>query len=177
MGMKMASLAKRVLGSFLGATLLATSAAACAEEAETATNTETAAATSSATATQSPQLSVQYVGAQDLSLDGAQFVAANASRDKVAIVVWGGNRTIQQEAYNAALDLIDMGIPVAYVLAPDHNSLDGDAVMQVYAASTPRHDSHVGTNSAADVREYMRDASVTAYREAFPQQFAALTVR
>lgn len=173
----MASLAKRVLGSFLGAALLTTSAAACAEEGATATSTETAAATSSATAAQAPKLAVQYVGAQDLSLDGAQFVAANASRDKVAIVVWGGNRTIQQEAYNAALDLIDMGIPVAYVLAPDHNSLDGDAVMQVYAASTPRSDAHWGLNNADKVRDDIRNASVAAYREAFPQQVAALTIR
>ncbi len=123
------------------------------------------------------ELQVQYVGVQDRSINDARFIAAAASRDKVAIVVWGGNRTIQQEAYNAALDLVDMGIPTAFVLAPDHNSLDDEAVTQVYAASTPRSDGHYGTDHANLVRADMRDAGIAAYREAFPQQLAALALR
>lgn len=122
------------------------------------------------------ELTVQYIDAQDRTINDARFIAAAASTDKVAIVVWGGTRAIQQEAYNAALDLVDMGIPTAFVLAPDHNSLDGDAVMQVYAASTPRDDSRVGTNNADQVRLYMREAGIAAFQEAFPERFSALNI-
>jgi len=73
--------------------------------------------------------------------------------------------------------LIDMGIPTAFVLAPDHNNLDGDAVMQVYAASTPRSDSHWGINHADKVRADMRDAGIEAYKQAFPQRVATLPIR
>lgn len=117
---------------------------------------------------------VQFVDAQSLTADGARLVAANASRQQVAIVIWGGNRAIQQEAYNAARDLVGMGIPAAFVLAPDGNGVDADAYMQVYAASTPRSEATYGTNYANLVRADLRNAGVVAYRDAFPTQAAAL---
>lgn len=165
----MAVTARQALSAFLGATLAATPVAmAHAEDTVTPANTNVA--------TVADPLQVQYLPAQDLSQEGARLVAANASRDKVAIVVWGGNRALQQEAYNAARDLTSVGIPAAFVLAPDHNQLDGDAVMQVYAASTPRSDAHWGLNNADQVRADMRQAGIEAYREAFPAQLAALTL-
>lgn len=164
----MAITAKQALGAFLGATLAAAPVAmANAEDAVTPANTNVA------TAAVDP-LQVQFVDAQSDAVPAARRLAAIASRDKVAIVIWGGNRALQQEAYNAARDLAGVGIPTAFVLGPDHNQLDGDAVMQVYAASTPRFDAHGGSDNARDVRPMMRDAGVQAYREAFPAQLAAL---
>lgn len=122
-------------------------------------------------------LTVQYVDATRETRDGVGRFAAAASNNKVAIVVWGGTRAIQQEAYNAALDLVDMGIPTAFVLAPDDNGLDGDAVMQVYAASAPTgNDARYGTNYANLVRADMREAGIEAYRAAFPERAAALNL-
>lgn len=117
---------------------------------------------------------VQFVDARDRTINDARILAAAASHNRLAIVVWGGDRTIQQEAYNAARDLNHMGIQTAFVLAPDHNSLSGDAVMQVYAASTPRFDAHGGRNNASDFRPMMRDAGVEAFREAFPERYRGL---
>lgn len=165
----MATLAKKAFGAFAGAAMLATPlATATAEDAanNNAQVTQVAAVT--------PQ--VQFVNATDRTENDARFLAATASRDKVAIVVWGGNRALQQEAYNAARDLAGAGIPTAFVLAPDHNSLSDDAVMQVYAASTPRSDAAYGTNYAGEVRSNMRSAGLTAYREAFPTQVAQLSL-
>jgi len=119
---------------------------------------------------------VQFIDAQNDAIPVARRLAAVASRDKVAIVVWGGNRTIQQEAYNAARDLVGMGIPTAFVLAPDDNGLDADAAMTVYAASLPRSDSRWGTNYASEVRTDMREAGIEAYRTAFPAQLAQLSL-
>lgn len=119
---------------------------------------------------------VQFIDAQTWTMNDARALAADASRDKVAIIVWGGNRTIQQEAYNAARDLAGLGIPTAFVLAPDGNGFDADAFMQVYARSTPRADGTYGTNFANEVRPAMRDAGVAAFREAFPAQLAQLSL-
>lgn len=123
------------------------------------------------------QVSVQFVDAQDRTMNDARFLAAAASTERVALVVWGGNRTIQQEAYNAARDLAGMGIPTAFVLGPDHNNLDGAAVMQVYAASTPRADGMWGIDNADQIRANMREQGLAAYREAFPAQLAQLSLR
>ncbi len=162
---------KTVFGMIASAALALTPMQAFAEEAADA-NTPVATAPVTAVAAQS----VQYVDATGETMNGARRFAAAASNDKIAIVVWGGNRAIQQEAYNAARDLAGIGIPTAFVLAPDHNDLDGDAVMQVYAASTPRSDSHWGRNYADQVRADMRDAGLAAYREAFPQRISALSL-
>ena len=176
----MTSWAKKALSAFIGATMVAIPLSACAAEDSAASEANTEAGnenTGSAPSMQATKLSIQYVGATDLSLDGARFVAANASRDKVAIIVWGGNRTIQEEAYKAGLDLIDMGIPVAFVLAPDTNGLEGDAGFQIYARSEPRFDGVVGTNNAKDLRPLVREAGLEAHKEAFPQQIATLSIR
>lgn len=174
----MTSWAKKALSTFIGATMVATPLNACAAEDSVASEANTATANESTqTSSAVEPLKLQYIGIEDRTLNDARFIVANASHNKVAIVVWGGNRTIQQEAYNAALDLIDMGIPTAFILAPDHNELDGDAVMQVYASSIPRSDAHWGLNNADKVREDMRNAGLAAYKEAFPQQVATLSIR
>jgi hypothetical protein len=120
---------------------------------------------------------VQYIDASQNSVGFARERAGAASHDGIAIVVWGGNRTIQQEAYNAARDLAGIGIRTAFVLAPDDNGLNGDAALQVYAASVPRGDARMGTNNAQYIRADMREAGLRAYRDAFPQQLAALSLR
>ena len=174
----MTSWARKALSAFIGATMVATPLSACAAEDSAASEANTEAANENTqTSSAIEPLKLQYIGIEDRTLNDARFIVANASHNKVAIVVWGGNRTIQQEAYNAALDLIDMGIPTAFILAPDRNNLDGDAVMQVYAGSTPRSDGRMGTDNAAFIRADMREAGLRAYKEAFPQRVATLSIR
>lgn len=117
---------------------------------------------------------VQFIDVQTYTMNDTRIIAASASRNKIAIVVWGGNRVIQQEAYNAARDLVNIGIPTAFVLGPDDNGLDADAAMTIYAASLPRFDSRWGTNYASSIRADMREGGVEAYRMAFPREAAAL---
>jgi len=102
---------------------------------------------------------------------------ANVSIDKVAIVVWGGNRTLQQEAWNASLDLVRDGIPTVMVVAPDHNSLPQDAIFQIYAKSLPQgQDGHFGTDHADKVRVNMYENGKYAYRKNYTQQVAGLNL-
>ena len=165
----MAITAKQTLGAFLGATLAAMPVAmANAEDTVTPANTNVA-ATSVVTS------QVQFIDAQNRTANDARTLAADASHDKVAIVVWGGNRAIQQEAYFAARDLADVGIPTAFVLAPDGNGLESDAQLQIFAASTPRSYATIANDGAERIRPMARDGGVSAYREAFPAQLAALT--
>lgn len=169
---------KTIFGSLAaGALALTPMAAATAEETATPANQNTTPVAASVEQSPVPLNQVQFVDAQSRTLNDARTLAADASHNQVAIVVWGGNRTIQQQAYNAARDLVDMGIPTAFVLAPDSNGLDGDAHMQIYAASTPRANATYGTQYASEVRSSMREAGIAAYREAFPTQLAALAIR
>jgi len=117
---------------------------------------------------------VQFIDSQNQTFNDTRIIAANASHNKVAVIAWGGNRALQQEAYNAARDLSDMGIPIAFVLGPDLNGFDVDIHIQVYARSTPRADGRYGNDFVRDVRQDTRRAGINAYREAFPREAAAL---
>lgn len=117
---------------------------------------------------------VQYVGAENETINDARMLAASASQNKIAIVVWGGNRALQQEAYNAALDLNDMGIRVAFVRAPDHDSSDQEAFMQVYGRAAPRAEGHWSVERLAEVRPDVRSAALQAHQDIFPEQVAAI---
>ncbi len=165
----MAITAKQALGAFVGATMVATPLAAAHAE-DTATPANINVATASVA---TPQ--VQFVDAQDRTPNDARLLAAAASTDQVAIVVWGGNRAIQQEAYNAARDLAGVGIPTAFVLAPDGNGIETDAFLQIYAAAAPRADGTLAQNGVERIRQVTRDGALAAFREAFPAQLAALT--
>lgn len=63
--------------------------------------------------------------------------AAQASRDRLAIVVWGGTAEIQRAAYRGALDLHDEGVPLSFILGPDHDGNTDDALIDVYVLGRP----------------------------------------
>ena len=122
----------------------------------------------------------QTLDRRSSTVRGTQGSAAEASRDKIAIVVWGGNRELQQQAYNAALDLRDQGIPLAFIVGPDLNGYDVDANFQVYARGVPVFDgdgAHLGTNHASEVRPTVLRMGQTAFRDHFPRELAALDIR
>lgn len=173
----MSALTKSIFRNFAAPVALGLGAVASAVVPFAATAQERSVATQPVAAnTNVATPTVQFIDAQNRTMNDARTLAADASHNKVAIVVWGGNRTIQQEAYNAARDLVGMGIPTAFVLAPDDNGTDGDAMLQVYAAALPRSDGRMGTNYAQFIRADMREAGIEAYRTAFPAQLARLSL-
>lgn len=119
-----------------------------------------------------------FVNASTWTENDASLAAAAASVDKVAIVVWGGSKQLQYEAFLAAQDLVNAGVPTAFVLAPDHNSTPNDAVFQVYAKSAPQgEDSHIGVNHTDLVRSAMYEHAKYAYQTNFPQRVASLDIK
>ncbi len=54
----------------------------------------------------------------------AQAVGAKLSDDRLVFVVHGGNKKLMMAAYRIAQRLDDEGIPVAFLLAPDRDTID-----------------------------------------------------
>jgi len=119
----------------------------------------------------------QYVGAAHETPNDARILAAAASRDKVAIVVWGGTKELQLEAYKAAQQLVNEGIPVAFVLAPDSNGFTADAFFQTYAMSKPYGEATYGVDNAHLVRADIYQGARDAYTSNFPQRYSQLNLR
>ncbi|MEZ5687409.1 MAG: hypothetical protein R3E21_01190 [Caenibius sp.] len=112
-----------------------------------------------------------------------QAGAAEASRDKIAIVIWGGNRELQQQAYNAALDLRDQGIPLAFIVGPslDPANAQNYAHIDIYAAGLPGGGDGpsiiIGSERASELRPMLVGEAQRTYAIAFPTQVAALDIR
>ena len=110
----------------------------------------------------------------------ARFVqtrAAIASKDKIAIIVWGGSVDLQRQAFAAAQDLRDQGIPLAFIVGPDLNGVDADANFQVYARGVPAFDgdgARYGGAHIAEVRPTVVRMGLEAYARGFPREAAAL---
>ena len=123
------------------------------------------------------QVSFATFNDSNRSVRFVQAGAAEASRDKIAIIVWGGNRDLQQQAYNAALDLRDQGIPLAFIVGPDLNGVDADANFQVYARGVPAFDAdgaRFGLDHIMKVRPEVTRMGLEAYARGFPREAAAL---
>lgn len=119
----------------------------------------------------------QTIDGSTRSIRVVQAGASEASRDKIAIVVWGGNRELQQQAYNAALDLRDQGIPLAFIVGPSRLPYDNAVMIDIYGRSVPVSDLTVGAERIAELRPTLSEQGVQAYGRMFPREVAALDLR
>ncbi len=69
---------------------------------------------------------------RDESTRLVRTMTAQASRNRVAIVVWGGSNSIIQQAYNAAVELHREGVLVSFLLGPADGLPANQAHIQVY---------------------------------------------
>lgn len=114
---------------------------------------------------------VQLVDARERTVNDARTLAADASVNKVAIVVWGGSRPVQQEAYFAARDLAGAGIPVAFIVAPQVYAIDSIGMLEIYGGSTPRTEMGViAPNGIERIRRVTRDGALNVVRDLYPEQ-------
>ncbi|UBS31544.1 hypothetical protein LBX01_08435 [Altererythrobacter sp. N1] len=177
----MSALTKRIFGKYAAPIALGIGAAATAfiPAAGVAQTMQAQPAAANANVQATP-VTFQTSDARNISVRGVQAGAAEASRDKIAIIVWGGSRELQQQAYNAALDLRDQGIPLAFIVGPDLNGYTEDADFQVYARSLPQYEGNGATFGGAhadEVRPTVVRMGQNAFRNQFPRELAALDVR
>ena len=170
----MASLATRAFGVLAaGAAALTPISPALSQDAATPANTNAPAES------QSSVTPFATFNDTDQSISFVEEGAAAASSDKIAIVVFSGNRELQREAYRAALQLRDEGVPLALILGPSLDPTNSSASIQVYAQSVPVFDGSgaiIGINNSDMVQpETMRMARI-AHNRHFPQAVATLAL-
>jgi len=68
----------------------------------------------------------------DRTTEVVQLVGEKLSFDNLAFVVHGGNRNLQMAAYRVAQCLDDEGIPIAFLLAPDHDKNEDSTHVDFY---------------------------------------------
>ena len=115
----------------------------------------------------------------DQTPDFVRTGAAMASRDKVAIVVFSGNRDLQREAYQAALQLRDEGVPLALILGPSLDPSNSSAAIQVYARSVPVYEGYgavIGVDNIDHLRAETLRGARSAYQRHFSREIATLAL-
>ncbi|WP_147395390.1 hypothetical protein [Altericroceibacterium spongiae] len=124
---------------------------------------------------QATPVAFQTIDGSTRSIRVVQAGASEASRDKIAIVVWGGNRELQQQAYNAALDLRDQGIPLAFIVGPSRMPYDNAIMIDIYGKGVPVSDLTVGAQRIAALRPTLSAQGMQAYGRMFPRELAMLS--
>ncbi|MGE4314322.1 MAG: hypothetical protein AB7E85_08660 [Pseudobdellovibrionaceae bacterium] len=123
------------------------------------------------------QVAFQTLDGSTRTPDFVRTGAAMASRDKIAIVVWGGNRDLQRQAYDAALDLRDQGIPLAFIVGPSQLPTNNATMIEIYGRGVSATQLVIGQDNIANLRGDVRSESQAAYGRMFPRELAALDPR
>ncbi|MGE4314323.1 MAG: hypothetical protein AB7E85_08665 [Pseudobdellovibrionaceae bacterium] len=123
------------------------------------------------------QVAFQTSDARNVSVRGVQAGAAEASLDKIAIVVWGGNRDLQRQAYAAALDLRDKGIPLAFIVGPSRLPSDGAVMIDIYGRGVSATQMMIGSDNISSLRTDLRQQGEIVYGRMFPREFEALKLQ
>lgn len=160
----MASLAKRVLNSFIAATMFAASTMAFAEEnsVNTATKSESAAATNqnvstasaSVSCTAQPQQRPQFIftDARDNTEEFSTLASRLSSADRVTVIIWGGSPDMQREVFQATQEFMNNGNKVGLVIAQDRNGYSEDAEIEIYSLGHRRTSWDQGENNMGSIK-------------------------
>ena len=99
-----------------------------------------------------------------------QLLGQDLSHDKLTFVVHGGENVLLLAAYRVAQRLDDEGVPVAFLLAPDHDGIPESSHVDFYTKGGTEY--FVIGFSNGDMGSYentMYDQAMKAYREDFPE--------
>jgi len=110
----------------------------------------------------------------DRSKEVVQVVGQRLSKNNLTFVVYGGNRELQMAAYRVAQRLDDEGIPIAFLLAPDHDKNEDSTHVDFYTKGGTQYG--VIGFSNGDMKSFensMHELAMKAVRDDFPQYIAA----
>ena len=128
----MASFARRALGSFLAATMIATPVVACAEDASTAAaTTETVAPANEniqASVSTQQQGSFRAVNLSSQAPGYILEVARNNSSNKNIVIAWGGTESLRDQVQMGLEDLVrdNPRMDIVMIEGPELNGFNGD---------------------------------------------------
>lgn len=136
-------------------------------------------ANANVSATAPTQVAFATIDGRDRTVDFVRTGAAMASRDKIAIVVFSGNSDLQREAYQAALQLRDEGMPLALILGPSLDPSNSSAAIQVYARGVPVYEGYgavIGEANISSVQPEMIEGARAAHLRHFPDSYPSLAL-
>ena len=99
-----------------------------------------------------------------------QLLGQDLSHDKLTFVVHGGENVLLLAAYRVAQRLDDEGVPVAFLLAPDHDGVSGTSYVDFYTKGGTKYGAlGVGGGDTSDFEQGLYEQAIAAYREYFPE--------
>lgn len=101
----------------------------------------------------------QYLEASDISIEQGKYLISLVYDRKIVIAVWGGTFDFQQQLYNAALDLRDKNIQVAFIRLKDNDEDPDTSLVALYAAKDHRYVARWNVNDKDKVRAFISPAA------------------
>ncbi len=99
-----------------------------------------------------------------------QLLGQRLSDDKLTFVVHGGNRDLMMAPYRVAQRLDDQGVPVAFLLAPEHdNNLDTTHVDFYSNGGTKYFVIGFSNGDMVSFEQSLYEQAMKAYQEGFAQ--------
>ena len=97
-----------------------------------------------------------------------QLLGQRLSDDKLTLVVYGGTRNLMMAPYNVAQRLDDEGIPVAFLLAPEHDDNIDTAHVDFYTKGSTKYGLLAFSNGdMASFEQSLYEQAMKAYEEGF----------
>lgn len=97
-----------------------------------------------------------------------QLLGQRLSDDKLTLVVYGGTRNLMMAPYNVAQRLDDEGIPVAFLLAPEHDDNEDTAHVDFYTKGATKYFVLGFSNGdMASFEQSLYEQAIKAYEEGF----------
>lgn len=101
-----------------------------------------------------------------------QLLGQDLSHDKLTFVVHGGENVSLLAAYRVAQRLDDEGVPIAFLLAPDHDGWPESSYVQFYTKGGTQYGTIAAVGEGGDTTDFeqkMYDQALKAYRQYFPE--------
>ena len=99
-----------------------------------------------------------------------QLVGQRLSHENLTFVVHGGENVLLLAAYRVAQRLDDEGVPVAFLLAPDHDGLKHTSHIDFYTNGGTKYSTIAFSGEdTSDFEVGLYDQALKAYREGFPE--------